>query len=240
MALIVGARKNTLAGRTKEYRFHASCSGSVDVDELVDVMARANAGLGREEIETGFELLAKTVAELAADGNYVKTPLGAFFISAVGVADDDSSPFTPGDESSGHGFRLRFRPDRSFEARVVERVSVSRDDTSWQQFPRPEALGVEGGRRDHALYPGDSARLSGDRLAFDPADETQGVFFVHGIAETGLRAERYATVKPKRVIFVIPEELEPGEYTVALRSSTKAGTLRTGYLDGKILVRPRR
>lgn len=239
MALIVGARKNTLAGRTKEYRFHASCSGTVDVDELVDVMARANAGLGREEIEAGFELLAKTVAELAADGNYVKTPLGAFFISAVGVADSDSSPFTPGDESSGHGFRLRFRPDRSFEARVIERVSVSRDDTSWQQFPKPSSMVPEGGRRDHALVPGASAGLTGECLSFDAEDEAQGVFFVRGIADAGVRVERYGAVRPKRVLFGVPEELEPGDYTIVVRSSTKAGTMRTGYLDGKVTVKPR-
>ncbi|GAB1455356.1 hypothetical protein MASR2M48_06630 [Spirochaetota bacterium] len=236
MALTVGARKNTLTGKNKEFRFHASCSGSVEKDEFIEIMSRENSALGRKELEAALALIGRTLARLVADGNSVRTPIGAFYLSAVGLADKESSPFTPRDEASGHGFRLRFRPDRSFEAQVTERVSVNRDDSSWQLFPRPASLLSEVGKRNAGFKPGLMVRLAGDYLGFDEDEKNQGVFFVKSIADSGMRAENYALIKPKRIIFTIPDELEPGEYTVLLRSSTKAGTLRSGYLDGKITI----
>lgn len=236
MALTVGARKNTLAGKTKEFRFHASCSGSVETDEFIDMLSKSSSALSRDEIKEALALIARTLASLVADGNYVRTPIGAFYLSAVGLADKESSPFTPADEASGHGFRLRFRPDRAFEAQVTERVSVNRDDSSWQLFPRPVSLAAEGAKKGTGLKPGQRVLLKGDYLRFDEADYAEGVFFVKSFADEGLRSEAYELIKPKRVIFTIPEELQPGEYTLVLRSSTKAGTLRSGYLDGKIRI----
>lgn len=235
MALIVGTRKNTLTGRTKEYRFHASCADTISSDELIDTIARSNQGLSRDEVELAFRLLSGTIAELVADGNYVKTPFGSFFLSAIGLADSPESDFKPG-AKQGHGLRLRFRPERSFENKICDMASISRDDVSWQKFPKPKELCVENKKQKPKLLPGTIVRLTGENLAFDAEDELQGVFFVKSISDTGLRAENYIKIKPKKLVFSLAEDMEEGEYTVVVRTSTKSGIIRSGYLDGKVLI----
>ncbi|HPE90530.1 MAG TPA: DNA-binding domain-containing protein [Spirochaetia bacterium] len=236
MPLIVGLRDNTLVGRKESYRFHSRCSGSVDLEGLVELMAEGRTTVTKPDIRAVLELFGQTVAELAADGRSVKTPLGSFYVSAAGTADAPGARFTPRDEGSGHRLRLRFRPDRGYEARIAERATVRRDEVSWRLFPRPDNLSQADGSAKEAASPGDILRLKGAYLAFDRGDPRQGVFLTRADGSAAYRSTGYIEVRPRCIVFQLPLSIPPGDYGLAVTAATKAGVLRSGILQETVRV----
>lgn len=254
MSLTVGARRNTLVGGAKAVRFHTRHRSIVDYTRLVDIMADARTTLSKPDLVAAVALLTETISSLVADGEFVKTPLGDFYLTAVGTADSESEPFTPRRKSSGHGFRLRFRPDRAVEKVMAAKVLVKRDDEAGKRRPcldrlipirDPVAAGTgepaDDDRNESILVcRGDFARLEGSLLGFEQSDERLGVFFepLHGAAhsELGVRCRAYASIKPSLVILQVPPELEAGDYIVRLHSATKAGNPLTGRMPGTVCV----
>lgn len=237
--MIVGLRDNTLVGRTESYRFHSRCSGSVDFEGLVELMAAGRTTVTAPDIRAVLELFRQTVAELAADGRYVRTPLGSFYLSAAGTAASPGERFSPGADGSGHELRLRFRPDRGFEAIIAKRAKVKRDEVSWRLFPRLASLAQADGSAKETTSPGDILRLKGAYLAFNQADPLQGVFMTRKVSQDGTtayRSERYLEARPSRVAFEVPPSAPPGDYVLSLSSATKAGVLRTGSLPETVRV----
>lgn len=240
MALTVGIRKNTLSGTKKAWRFHTSHDEIVEFEELLRIMAQSRTTLSAPDLGAAFALISETVERLVAEGKFVKTPLGDYYVTATGSADTRAEHFEPHRKSSGHGLRLRFRPTRDAEARISRAVTVKRDDHSFNLLPCPVRLvpvDVDAGFRAGAF-----ASLSGIRLGFDHTDERLGIFF-EPYSRTGtqadapvLRASIYASVKPRLVIFQLPAELACGEYRLSVRSATRAGTLRQGSLAVMVRV----
>lgn len=240
MALTVGIRENTLSGTKKAWRFHTSHDEIVEFDELLRIMARSRTTRSAPDLGAAFTLISETIERLVADGKFVKTPLGDYYVTATGSAGSRQEHFEPHRKSSGHGLRLRFRPARDAELRIVRAVTVKRDDQSFRLLPCPAALvPVEA---EAGFRPGTFASLSGCRLGFVEADERLGIFF-EPYPGTGtrpvtppLRASVYASVKPRLVIFQLPAELECGEYRLVVRSTTRAGTLREGGLAVSVRI----
>ncbi len=236
MPLIVSVRKNTLVGRNRSYRFHASHEASVSYGKLVEKMSQARTTLSRPDIVACMTLLAETISELVSDGKFVKTPLGDFYLSAVGTVDNPDDSFSPNKPLSGHGVRLRFRPDRSAEAAIARGLRVRRDDSRSLPAPRILALDPVVARPEGRLEPGDLIRLRGYRLAFDLADEAQGVFLSAGASAAVVRCSIYASVAPRLLILQLPPSLEPGSYNLKVRMATATGSRREGGMDGPIAI----
>jgi hypothetical protein len=254
MALTIGARVNTLVGGKKSVRFHTRHQGIIDYDELITIMSAARTTVSKPDLVAVVTLLTETISNLVADGNFVKTPLGDFYLTAVGTANSEGEPFAPNRASNGHGFRLRFRPNRSAEKAIISSVTVKRDDEAGKRLPllsrliplrsngldKTDEMDTVG--RDEALTveQGCICRLKGRTLGFDPADERCGVFFLPArgpkVGDTGIRCEFYISIKPSLVILQLPPGIEPGDYKLELRSITKAGTLRIGSLQQTIRV----
>ena len=105
MPLIVSARKNTLIGRNSDYRFHTNHEATINHDQLVNIMSRARTTLTAPDIVACLSLLTETVSDLVADGNFVKTGLGDFYLCAKGSIDDPKGSFRPGKDRQGQGIR---------------------------------------------------------------------------------------------------------------------------------------
>ncbi len=237
MPLIVSARKNTLIGRNSDYRFHTSHGTTVSYDQLINIMSRARTTLTAPDIVACLRLLTETVSELVADGNFVKTGLGDFYLCAVGTIDNTEESFRPGKGRQGHGVRLRLRPDRSTEARIARTVRVLRDDTRSSRQPNIVCMEAVGKTPDSTLVAGDMIRLRGYRLAFDPANEEQGVFLSKITPIPLMRCSVYASVAPRLVILQLPPKLKPEDYSLMIRTATAAGTVREGWMTEPLSVR---
>jgi hypothetical protein len=86
------------------------------------------------------------------------------------------------------------------------------------------------------LTPGGIGRVSGEELKYDPANNTEGIFF---IAEDGAES-KVASVAQRtegRLIFSIPGGLAAGQYQLEIRKGYKSGKeIRKGSLPEPLLV----
>jgi len=244
MSLIISSRANTLIGRKKQWRFHVKHAGIVGFEALMKEMARSGGSASLPDIVRVLLLYRETVSRLVSDGYFVQGPLGDHYLSAVGTAGTEDDRFMPKLASSGHGYRLRFRPDRSVEAGIVERVSFRRDKESGRWNPYPYELeqiigGVSAylGRGKPLVFSrGEYVKLYGTMLGFDARNAELGVFLVRLHGSEGYRCGPYASVKPSMVIFGIATDLPAGEYQLVIRTATKAGTIRSGALSSIVRI----
>ena len=106
-------------------------------------------------------------------------------------------------------------------------------------MPRPnpvEFTDVNTGERDSLLTPGGMAQVVGHRLKFDPADAAQGISFV---AEDGAetKVDVVGRNKPADLMFIVPQSLAPGDYTLEVRAVTHGSDeVRSGALDAVLTV----
>jgi len=85
------------------------------------------------------------------------------------------------------------------------------------------------------LTPGGMAQVTGHRLKFDPADAAQGVYFVaEGGGET--KVDVVGRNKPAHLMFIVPQGLAPGDYTLEVRATVYSEDVRTGALDAVLTV----
>lgn len=79
---------------------------------------------------------------------------------------------------------------------------------------------------------GSIVRITGARLNFDPADATQGAFFVDG-AGAATRASIYERVGPRSVVLLVPNLATTGAFTLRISARYRSGPdLRSGeYLN---------
>jgi len=238
MALTVSARMNTLAGRTKSWRFHTCHSGAVSFERLMDIMAASHTTLSLPDIVACMTLFSQTVSSLVADGKFVKGPLGDYYLCAVGTIDSPSETFNLDSGKGGHGLRLRFRPDRRTEQGMARQARVKRDDSLPSREPHPLSLEAAGQPRGSPLAASAIVRLVGYHLKLDPSDPTQGIFLASSPQAPLLRCPVYASITPSHIIAQLPPALEAGGYSVLVRSMTKTGKIREGWLKERIDIGP--
>jgi len=99
------------------------------------------------------------------------------------------------------------------------------------QERKPTLLSLHDVRADvRNAYTADrSARLRGDSMRFDPAAEDEGIFFVAVSDGTAVRAEHYARIGGREIIFDAPPGLT-GEQYVEVHTRYAGKTLRAGRM----------
>jgi hypothetical protein len=193
MSLTITSRANTLIGRKKAWRFHVRHAGVISYDALMEEMAHSGSSALLPDMARVLMFFRQTVSRLVSDRYFVQGPLGDHYLSAVGTARNADDRFMPTRPSSGHGYRLRFRPDRSVEAGMIKGVSFKRDQNAGRRNPHPQMLeqirageaAPQAADGPTVLSNGAYARLHGALLGFDPADKSLGVFLL----------ERYGTIR---------------------------------------------
>jgi hypothetical protein len=233
MSLTIVPLKNHLATSSNPYYVHTLWSDTIEYDKLVDIMAAGRTTLTKPDIAGCLELFTEEIMKLVADGKYVKTRMGAFYLCASGKLDAPDQAFTPRDGTSEHDLRLHFRADKSLEAGLLATAKIERGERYDRNTPIVfSVVSVRTGDEMKASA-GDFLRVVGQRLKIDPADESEGLFFVNG-HET--RAVQYAAISPGLVIAQLPEGLAPGSYYIAVRSHQGGKELHEGRSPAPFIV----
>jgi hypothetical protein len=117
---------------------------------------------------------SQTVITLALEGHKVSTPLVNCGISIKGVFVSQTDTFN----SSRHSIEATVSPGPEFKRLVREKGQVQQQEANKPQ-PNPlEYLDLGSGQRNSGISAGRVAQVNGHRLKFDPADPSQGVFFI--------------------------------------------------------------
>jgi len=225
MSLIIAPRKNHLPTSDAAYLVHSQCSDTVTYDELLDILAEGNTTLTRPDAACNMELLVEKIAKLVADGKFVQTPLGSFYLCASGTLSSADQAFTPRTEGSNHDLQMHFRPNRALGVKLVAMAKLERGVHIDRNSPFIVTAKTIRTKTENTGTPGELVRLEGERLSFDDQNEATGLFFVNG-KET--RSEYYVDIKPGHVIAEIPPTLTPGSYSLVIRSVADGTKIREG------------
>jgi len=235
MALTIRAMKNNLGTSENPYYALASWSGIVESDDFLNRMAQARTTLSKTDILAVFQLAREELVRLLAEGNYVKTPLGAALPVASGSFRTRDDSFLPKKRGSGHTLRIDFRLDPGLEAAALAKIRYVRDRKPERRAPLLTlASSVKTGSSGQ-VEAGGLIRIVGARLKFDPAQPEQGLYF-RGPTRTETRAPVYAYVRPSSLVALVPPDLPEGSYELIVRSVTGGGDLVEGVADGTIQI----
>lgn len=203
---------------------------SVGLDEVLDRLTGPGSALTRADARAVLTALPEVVARFLAEGATVTLPAVNFTIRMQGVFEDYADRFDP----ARHRLVPKASPGRDLKRRLRTGLSVEHVVPS-RPRPAPQSyLDHSTGERDAALTPGGIGELRGTRLGFDPADPEAGVFLI-GPDRAATRVGVVALVRPKRVLFQVPDGLEAGAYRLEVRARF-GEALRTGFLQDALTV----
>jgi len=235
MALRIRAIPNNLKSGGKPYFAYASTSDLVESEEFIDRMAAGRTTLSKTDILAVFQLAREELSGLLAEGCYVKTPLGSAYPVARGAFESPFEPFRPGRRGTGHGLRFEFRLEAALEAEALAMLKWTREEPFDRLSPRPRsAEAIEEGASG-AIRPGELLRIRGERLGFDPDNESLGVFF-QGESGEETRSGLYAYVKPSHLIVLVPPGLEGGSCRLLVRTRSRGARILEGRLPQPLAV----
>ena len=229
-------RENLLTADPDDCMAQVQDVRSYSQDEVIDLMMRRGTTLTRADVAAVLQVYTEVVGELTADGSAVNTPLFNTSFSVSGVFTSMSDSF----DKARHSVSVNVNAGTALRE-VVKSVRTEKTEGANTDPYITEAADVVSGAVNSTLTAGGILRLTGSRLKFDAADETQGVFLVPENGGEAVRCGVVAENKPARVMVMIPADIAGGTYYAEVRtkcdSSGKATkTLRTGRFGKPLAV----
>jgi len=220
--------ENKLGTNEGSYRAMVQPKGTIDLDGVIDRMARRGSTLMREDAMANQEAYFDTVIQLLREGYNVTTPTANYSASIKGVFDGPDDAFDP----ARHKLEVRVNPGSGLRP-VLEKAAVSKLEPT---TPIPNLTlfhDHESDSNNLKATPGGGAKIKGYRLKFDQSDPEQGIFFVApGDVET--RVSRVLSIRPSEVVFILPE-LPANTYRLEVRAAF-GKQVRAGALTSKLTV----
>lgn len=102
-------------------------------------------------------------------------------------------------------------------------------------MPQPGECIIPNSADNSTLVPGGGVKLRGHNLQFNEADAEQGIFLVAD-DQTRTRIEVVLHNTPRELIFLVPNTLTSGEYTLEVRVRYGNDNIRTGILESPLNV----
>ena len=225
---------NYLKTCLQPYLVRSSTSDTVEVDELLDIMASGRTTLTKPDITGCLELFSEELIKLVADGKHVKTPIGSFYLAASGRLEAKNQAFTPGIGTLDHALTLHFRTNKAVEDKIKSQARWERVETFDTTAAAIDGYSVVARASGENARAGDTLRITGRRLKFDPADAECGVFLE---SSGGVwRAAVYADIAPSKVIATLPADVPAGTYDFMVVTTPNGKDLKTGYYDKPVVI----
>ncbi len=199
---------------------------AVDQNTLVDDVIKRGSTVTRPDLLAALDAYNEALIDRLLEGQRVNTPVANYGVVIRGTFDGADDEFDP----SRHLLLPTVSPGALARRRIQEQGRAAKAEA---QVPEPNPVqyrdfGSE--TTNSALTPGSPGGVTGHRLKFDPADEQQGVFFIAADG-SATRAVMVMRNKPAELMFMVPDGLAAGDYTLEVRAVVKGkGKLRPGRL----------
>lgn len=231
MALKIAVLKNNFPGCLSPFVVRSENSDIVEYDKLVEIMAKGRTTLSQIDIVAVMQLYKEEVQRQLAEGKTVKTPTGSFFLSAAGSMDSLDESFLPNDQTKNHEVRLHHRPEKSFEASILDELQIVREERPNLSVPIIRTVEAAGETGSGTIRSGGMVQIKGLRLRFEPQESGQGAFFVDA-AGAESRSTFYPLILPGTVLASVPDTLAPGTYGIVLRAAVNGKDVREARFEG--------
>jgi hypothetical protein len=204
---------------------------SVTENEIFEYMTRKGSGITTAEAKANYLEFIETHEYFLKQGYGINTE----FINArpviQGVFRDKNDLFDPSRHQVKFNVKFGKYYNQTAKDIKIEKVEPVTSNPVLGSFEDVVSDAV-----NETITPSGTAILQGLRLKFNPEDQDQGIFF---IAANGMatRVNKVITMSNSEVVFVVPSELVPGEYTVELRMLPKGNkTMKKGLLKDRLTV----
>jgi hypothetical protein len=198
---------------------------------VIERMVNQGSTVVKADILSVLEDYHTAIENMVLEGMHVNTPGANFGVSVKGIFNGQADGY----DASRHQVSPAVSPGRRFRHAIKERAKPMKQETIKPE-PNPlEFTDINSADRNSLLTPGGMGKLIGHRLKFDPLDDTEGIYFV---AEDGTET-KVAVVgnnKPGNLLFLIPDSLTTGDYTVEVRTKLGSESLHIGVLDAPLTV----
>jgi hypothetical protein len=198
---------------------------TADMDKVLERMMQRGSGVTRQDATAAIDLYHSTIELMVLEGYRVITPVAIFGAKIKGRFETNEDTFN----SSRHKIEPAVSAGVDLRRAVHEKAKMEQQEA---KKPRPTPEGFvdpASGERNSRVQAGRPGQVTGRRLKFDPADPTQGVFFITDDG-SATRVEVMVMNTPRKLIFEVPTSLAPGEYVLEVRAVVGTGTVRSGRL----------
>lgn len=222
---------------TAPYCFHSISSETLRSSELASEMADYNSSFTAADCNGILSILDTVVRKNLKKGNTVQLPFCTIRPTASGTCDDIQDGFVPGTKNHKIGFKLSM--DKNVKSDIITGLSYKQVSPDLSSDPHLynlcKILDDASESTDLRVTVNQSLLLKGRNLSFEISDEKQGVFLTSDSNKT-IRITRYTHTGTNKIIFIIPESLTAGTYTLSLTNKPGVSRYSTASIDSKITL----
>lgn len=222
--------ENKLTSDPNDYLAQTQSIGTITETELIEEMTSHGSTLTKAEALSFLEEYFLALKKSLLAGYSINTELFNISTSILGVFEGVTDTF----DKTRHSVRINVNLGTKLRSIENEFKPVKNEAVK----PLPSLINfkdVASSNTNQTLTSIGVGHITGNRLNFDEADQTQGVFFVatNGIATRVTTMVRH---KPTELIFMIPS-LSSGNYYLEVRAAAKnSKEIRIGRLLNDLVV----
>lgn len=222
--------KNHLAEDVEKYHARVEYLDTIYEDDIIDEMMSYNSAMTRADTIAVLENHKAAIKRKLLQGFRVMTSTAQYGLVIKGNFASLADGFDP----SRHRVEAQVNLSPELRQAILNKVSVEKLLATAPQ-PRPvQYLSLSNGHTPNTLTRGGMGKVVGQELRYDPADPEQGLFL---LASDGSerRLPTDGVILPGSIIFMVPADLDPGEYELEVRVRYEA-KLRAGQLPDLLTV----
>lgn len=212
------------------YRALVKKRNTFDMEAILDNMESYRSSISRADAVGALELFFTAVENILLDGGVVSLPLFKAQCSISGNFRDGADRFN----HKRHAVNITMKPGK----RLKDIAKSVKPEKTGNNVPVPQITtftDMTSGTKNSKLTPGGPAIIKGKHLSFDISDPLQGIFL---ISEKNplIKAETIHVNTFSQLVFIIPANLQPGEYRIYVANNSLSKDIRTGELDKVLRV----
>lgn len=203
-----------------------------DLDSITKEMLKRGSTITEADIRAVLKVFFDVVTDEVSEGNNVNLPL-------VNIKPGINGVFTSAMDSFDSSRHIK-KATVSSGILLTQKLNVAKVEKVTQAVAAPALLqftDVNSQTTNSILTPGGIGQVVGEELKFNPANATEGIYFV-ATDGTATKADIIASRTEGKLMFSIPNSLALGNYTLEVRKGygTANIVVRSGSLQDTLQV----
>jgi hypothetical protein len=231
MAIQYALFSNPLTPGDEDQRAIVQNRTSRTTEDVIEEIINRGSTITKAEALAVIEEYEACIARFVADGDRVNTSLMKISSSIAGIFAGKEDYF----DEKRHKIKINVQSGPRLQKAIDETATQKVDGQ--ERRPQPNRLkDFTSGSINGELTAGGSAELYGTLLKHDPEDSAQGIFLIASDG-TETHIEQVLKNQPSLLLFLIPDNMPSGEYSLEVRSVVRRTTeLRRGRLSVPITL----
>ncbi len=210
------------------YRAQPVTAGSITEEAIINYMIDRGSTVTKAEAKAMIEEYGAAMIFFLKQGFTINTDLFKLSPSISGVFTDKNDSFDASRHQVNINAATGSRMDNVPQMIKLEKIAPTK------VVPAPEdLLDVTSNKENSTLTPGGTVKLTGKDMKINADVAEQGIYLVNGTTTT--KVATFIISRPSEVVFVLPNTLAKGDYTLEVRGDINNVT-RTGTLEAQLKV----